>query len=402
MKTPAAIPAAVANFTPDRLRLSALRGAFAAAPADAAPDAPARVDAEAGVIRGVALITGDREASGHGCYVDGKTVSLFSELLAGRKLKAYATHDNCGLDGTLDEVGYWADARMDGGTLRADFHALDAWRKYSPGEYATLFELAEKLPDEFGASLSFRMSLAWVGKDGAEFATQRELQWTDDGPRMAYAPAAPADAVRNIPSVRPSEVYSADFVNVPAANDGLFCAALPAAAPAPAPVTAPVPPAAPAENFAAQICAENRVREIAILGLHFSADISTTQIHKPDTSMNRLKNLQEIRGSKLKELEQLSASALDADGKARLFTADESASFEAKKVEVLAFDAEIKKECDLIALAAVVPVTAAAPVAPGAAVTPAKKELTLAEFNALTPFQKSEHCRAGGTVAVAL
>jgi hypothetical protein len=217
---------------PDRLRLSAQRAQFAAEQGKA-------VDASAGVIKGVALITADREASGHGVWIDAKTVQQFADLLAGRKLKAYATHDNAGLDGTLDEVGYWQDARVDGAVLRADFIALDAWKKFYPGEYATLFELADKLPAEFGASLTFSLTLAWVMPDGSEVVTQRGIEYNDNGAEYAFNPPMPEGAVRAMPSVRPNEIYSADFVNEPAANDGLFQAKhgiKPAETPAAAPV----------------------------------------------------------------------------------------------------------------------------------------------------------------------
>jgi len=185
------------------------------------------VDLAAGLIRGVSLITGDREAAGYGVWVDSKTIDTFVAQLTGRPLKAYATHGTWGKDGTLDEVGLWQNPRRDDSgpapQLREDFAALDAWRKHQPAEFEMLFELAAKAPTEFGASLAFRMTLAWVMPDGSEVATVRK--WRECGAwdyEPYFDPPMPVGALRDMPSVRATEVYSADFVDTPAANDGLF------------------------------------------------------------------------------------------------------------------------------------------------------------------------------------
>lgn len=177
------------------------------------------VDLKTGRIFGVSLLTADREATGWGLWIDSATLVSFHALLAGRRLKAYATHGVPGLDGTLDEVGFWDGVRIDGLNLREDFTALDAWRRHAPAEFDTLFELAEKLPGEFGASLSFSYKPVWVLRDGTEVPTQRKFSI---GGEVIYAPPAPSSAVRAMPSVRALDVYSADFVDDPAANTGLF------------------------------------------------------------------------------------------------------------------------------------------------------------------------------------
>lgn len=202
-----------------RLRLSP-HAAFAVGAADA--PAP-QVDRTAGRIAGVSLITADREAAGWEMWIDAKTVTGFQALLSNRRLKAYATHGSFGKDGTLDEVGFWELPRIDGLQLRADFVALSAWRRHSEAEFDTLFELAEKMPSEFGASVAFTYALAWVRRDGSEVPTLRK--WREAGRweyELYYDPPAPVDAVRDMPSVRPLTCRSADFVDQPAANDGLF------------------------------------------------------------------------------------------------------------------------------------------------------------------------------------
>lgn len=192
---------------------------------DTASEAP-RVDLATGRIAGVSLLTADREAAGHGLWIDRRTLDTGKTALEGRRLKAYATHGAWGGDGTLDEVGFWENVRIDGDRLREDFEALAAWRKHEPAEFETLFELAEKLPQEFGASIAFAFTLAWVRKDGTEIPTQRRWRAVGAWDYEAYFdPAMPADAVRDLPSVRITDVFSADFVCRPAANDGLFSAA---------------------------------------------------------------------------------------------------------------------------------------------------------------------------------
>jgi hypothetical protein len=177
------------------------------------------VNAETGIMRGVVLISADREAAGHGVWIDVKTLETFRAGIGFRKIKAYATHGTCGKDGTLDEIGYWQAPRIDGLNLRADFHALEAWRKHHGAEFDKLFELAAIMPEEFCASLAFRCKLVWVRKDGTEIETERKLI---AGGMWEFTPAMPTDALRKMPSVRCTEVFSADFVDQPAATDGLF------------------------------------------------------------------------------------------------------------------------------------------------------------------------------------
>ena len=183
---------------------------------------PPTVDFAKGVINRVSLMTANREAAGHGVWIDQQSLTSFQKILEGRRFKSYVAH-GWG-DQTLAEPGYWEASTIDGANLRANFVALDAWRKHSPDKFDTLFELADKLPGEFGVSLSFRMALAWVRADGTEIPTR--IRYRDLGDwdyEKFFDPAAPADAVRtDMPSVRAVEVYSADFVDDPAANDGLF------------------------------------------------------------------------------------------------------------------------------------------------------------------------------------
>ena len=142
----------------------------------------ARVDRETGVILGVAVIT-IGPALGHGVDIDATTLSQVKTSAETYKngLKVKMTHGG----DAGDIIGYLTGFRVDGSTLRADFHLLKA----SPHrEY--VFEIAETIPDTFGMSISF--SGPDEKREGKTFA-------------------------------RCVEIYSCDLVAEPAANPtGLF------------------------------------------------------------------------------------------------------------------------------------------------------------------------------------
>jgi hypothetical protein len=152
-------------------------------------DSLAAVDAENGVIRGVAVIT-EGPARGHFDWETGKPLHADAETL--REVMECAKTYAGGLkvkmnhgSGVGDIVGRLDNFRIEGTVLRADFMALatSAQRGY-------IFEIAQTMPDAFGLSISFS------GKPKV-------------GDKLAFA--------------RCAEIYSADFVDEPAANpNGLF------------------------------------------------------------------------------------------------------------------------------------------------------------------------------------
>jgi hypothetical protein len=154
-----------------------------------AVDTASAVDADKGVILGVAVITAGPArghfdwASGNPLYADAKTlqeVKSCAETYSGG-LKVKFNHGS----GVGDIVGSLRNFRIDGDILRADFYALQT----SPNR-AYLFEIAATMPESFGLSISFS------GKP----------EENDD---KSFA--------------RCAEIYSADFVDEPAANpNGLF------------------------------------------------------------------------------------------------------------------------------------------------------------------------------------
>lgn len=161
------------------------------------------IDAAAGVVRGVAVITEgparghfDRK-SGNQIMVDSATLESIAKCAAEYKdgLKVKMTHDG----DAADIVGVLRNFHVDGKTLRADFHLLQ-----STPHRAYILEIAAEMPESFGLSVAFSGVREIVGK---------------------YAMA------------RCSEIFSADLVSEPAANpNGLFQAGEPAA-----PATQPKP-----------------------------------------------------------------------------------------------------------------------------------------------------------------
>lgn len=181
------------------------------------------IDAKRGTFANVALITSGVEALGHGSFIDEGTVRGLSALLVGKSLPAYIGHEGGGLFGDgerlTSEVGIWSGIHLAGGKLRAkQFQFLRSFEEHEPAKRDRLVELAEKMPDQFGVSLVGRVSLAWATPTG-------------DEPFFNLS-SRPEEALYEYPSVRFSEVESADFVKQPAANpDGLFSANPPAVVP---------------------------------------------------------------------------------------------------------------------------------------------------------------------------
>ena len=143
------------------------------------------IDVEAGVIRGVSLIT-KGPALGHGVMIDSTTleqVKTAAEQYAGG-LKVKLNHSG----GAGDIVGYIDTLRVSGEKLLGDLHLLQT----SPHR-AYILEIAERIPDTFGLSIAF------------------------SGPSEKSS-----DKLTTLQ--RCSEIYSVDLVSEPAANPNGFFA----------------------------------------------------------------------------------------------------------------------------------------------------------------------------------
>lgn len=155
------------------------------------PLAAVKVDAEAGILRDVAIMS-IGEAAGHGERVDMATLQALFQLGAGRSVKAFLNHS--WNPNPTEVVGVFTGLYIDAaaGVLRAaQFQALNSWRKHAPQAFDTLFELAATAPETFGVSV----------------VINRELEDATDG---------------GTPYIRPTLLESADFVSSPAANRALF------------------------------------------------------------------------------------------------------------------------------------------------------------------------------------
>lgn len=142
----------------------------------------AAVDVQAGVVRGVSVITVG-PAKGHGIEVDATTltqVKACAESYQGG-LKVKMEHEG----DAGDIVGYLTNFHIVGEQLLADLHLL----KSTPHrEY--ILELAQTIPDTFGLSIAF---------------------------------SGPVEVKNDTRLARCTEIYSCDMVGEPAANpSGLF------------------------------------------------------------------------------------------------------------------------------------------------------------------------------------
>lgn len=156
-------------------------------------DTSSRVDAAAGVVFGVSVIT-EGPALGHSAWSEDRMQSVplyadsttLSQVLAAARtyaggLKVKMNHDG----GAGDIVGSLKEFRIEGNQLRADLHLL---KSAESREY--VLELAATMPESFGLSIAFSGS--------PQFSADRA-------------------------NARCIEIYSCDIVDAPAANpDGLF------------------------------------------------------------------------------------------------------------------------------------------------------------------------------------
>ena len=174
----------------------------------AIPQTALRADRENNQLTNVNLIS-IGEARGHGILVDEGTLDSLMETAALKagKVRAYITHgDMCTFDRLTTEAGFFEQPRIKGEHLRADFTALDSFIKYKRAQSDTLFELAEKAPDQFGVSITFSGRQVWTTEEGNEIESDEK----------------PDDALNELPSIRVDELFSADFVDYPAATRSLF------------------------------------------------------------------------------------------------------------------------------------------------------------------------------------
>ena len=174
-----------------------------------------QVDRAAGRLFGVSLITGDREAKGHGLYIDQETIAGAGKLVAakGGRLKAGIRHASwadyiaTGGDRILDLPGFFSGLTVKGNQLVGDMEFYDSFKAAHPEDFAHLLEVAEKTPELIGLSVEMYGYAVYVAADGTEYSERpKDVPLRYDG----------------LPAFRVTDLTAAAFVADPAANDGLF------------------------------------------------------------------------------------------------------------------------------------------------------------------------------------
>lgn len=166
------------------------------------------VDRGAATINGVTMIeTG--EARGHRMMVSERTLATVLDVLKNKMLPAYVSHSGAQGDRLMQEIGAFSEFYQADGKIRAGrFEALPSFREHEPERFDRLFDLAEKMPTTFGISIVFEGALFWECDDA-------------DVPFDGFADR-PEDATFDVPTINPTRIFSADFVDTPAATMSLF------------------------------------------------------------------------------------------------------------------------------------------------------------------------------------
>lgn len=107
-----------------------------------------RVDREAGILRGVSVITAGVEAKGHGIWIDQTSLEMV-KAAAETYIDGLQVKSDHG-SGFGEIEGVLRDFVIDGNQLRADFHLIK-----SGEEYERICEMAEMMPSSFGLSIEF-------------------------------------------------------------------------------------------------------------------------------------------------------------------------------------------------------------------------------------------------------
>ena len=143
-----------------------------------------RVDREAGVIYGAAVITGGLTARGHELEVDDMTLEQIAKC--GQKKGRVQVKLNHRDPQALQSIcGYVTGFRKEGNKVVADWHLLK-----SHDEFDALIERAERMPDCFGLSAAFTgPPKGERRKDGKKAARCDELLAVDCVPMPAANPA---------------------------------------------------------------------------------------------------------------------------------------------------------------------------------------------------------------------
>lgn len=168
------------------------------------------VDAGAGVIKGVSVITSGVQAKGHNLEVDEVTLAQMLNLGTKKGRVPVKWNHKSGADAVN---GFFTNFRTEGHKLKADWHLLK-----SHSQYGHALELAERMPENVGFSASF-IGLSELA-DGTKVFNPDEETKTHYTIRGGARYAVPANEKV---FARCTDLISVDLVASPAANpDGMF------------------------------------------------------------------------------------------------------------------------------------------------------------------------------------
>ena len=185
-----------------------------------------RIDAEAGVLRGVSLIT-KGYAKGHTflgepIIADDTTLDEVTSAAQGFADGVPVLFDHG--SGIADLVGCIKEIYRDGEKVRGDLYLLKTHESYD-----TIIEMAESMPSNFGLSISFM--------NAPEPIMGNDQEPDDDGDEEGDVTGDANDIVAY--AARIAELYSCDLVQAPALNASLFNAMSEPTTPEEVPAVAP-------------------------------------------------------------------------------------------------------------------------------------------------------------------
>lgn len=184
------------------------------------------IDRDGGRLKGLQILTGDREALGHGIYLDQRTVDTAAEAVGrqGGRMRGAITHGSIigflknGGDRILEVPGFFSEVKAVGNQLVGDFEFFESFRTEEQKAYTRLIEMAEKTPDLIGLSAEPAGYLVYVAEDG----TEHTARYNRETGQVDGAPEGVALRYGGMPAMRITRLRVAAFVDDPAATDGLF------------------------------------------------------------------------------------------------------------------------------------------------------------------------------------
>ena len=168
------------------------------------------VNKDAGVIKGVSVITCGIQAKGHNLEVDKTTIEQMCHLCQGKGQVPVKWNHRSGADAVN---GFLTNFSIVGNKLKADWHLLKTHDKYE-----TAMELAERMPKDVGFSASFT-GLSELEDGRKVYPPNDETKYMHLKEGDNDMPVPPGEKI----FARCDDVASVDLVAAPAANpSGMF------------------------------------------------------------------------------------------------------------------------------------------------------------------------------------